>query len=57
MNDKEKQLEKARRHNESMKKYYASHPEQRDKNRTRARERQRRLSAEKKPNRENNIQE
>lgn len=47
MNDKEKQLERARRHNESMKKYYASHPEQRDKNRTRARERIRKQMLEK----------
>lgn len=47
MNDTEKRLEKARRHNESMKRYYASHPEQAEKNRQRAKERQRRLTREK----------
>ena len=47
MDDKEKQLEKARRHNANMKRYFERHPEQKEKNRTRARERQRRLSREK----------
>lgn len=47
MNDMEKRLEKARRHNANMKRYYERHPEQAQKNRDRARERQRRLSREK----------
>ena len=40
--DIEKILQKARRHNESMKRYYEKHPEQKLKNQIRSREYQRR---------------
>lgn len=42
MNNKEKQLEKARRHNANMKRYFERHPEQKLKNQIRSREYQRR---------------
>lgn len=50
MNDMEKRLEKARRHNANMKRYFERHPEQKEKNRTRARERIRKQMREKREN-------
>ena len=53
MNNKEKQLEKARRHNANMKRYFERHPEQKLKNQIRSREYQRRKRAEEKAKSEN----
>lgn len=47
-NDEKNKLKKALKHSEYMRNYYATHPEAAEKNRIRARERQRRLQHEKK---------